>query len=52
MNPEWTVKQHAKKLGVGSGRVIDAQEDANIMAILKLCSPDVVIKSDTEFKRF
>lgn len=52
LNPMWTVKQHAESLGVGDGRVIDAQEDVTIMTILRLCSPDVVIESDTQFTRF
>ena len=52
LNPKLTIKQHAEKLGVGGGRVIDAQEDATIMALLKLCSPDIVIESDIQFTKF
>ena len=52
LNPKLTIKQHSAKLGVGGGRVIDAQEDATKMALLRLCSPDVVIESDIQFTRF
>ena len=52
LNPKRTVKQHAEELDVGGGRVIDAQEDTTIMTLLRLCSPDIVIESDTQFTRF
>ena len=46
------VESEARSMGLGKARVIDMQEDSQVIALLTMCDPKVVLSSDKEFVDF
>ncbi len=50
--PSNTVREHAVSLGLSGASEVELGLDGNVMALLKLCSPQIPIDSDTDFTTF
>ena len=46
------VVDQATAMGVAERRIVDAQDDQNIMALLGQCNPSTILESDQEFMEF
>lgn len=47
-----SVEEHANKLGIVGATIIEAQDDSDIVTMLRLCDPRISIQSDVEFMKF
>ena len=50
--PPNTVLEHAVNLGLSGASEVELGLDGNVMALLKLCSPQIPIESDIDFTTF
>ena len=47
-----SVKHQVAEMGITGARIVDAQDDPNIMALLRQCDPSIVLESEDEFLEF
>ena len=47
-----SVEKQAGEMGISGARIIDAQEDPDVRALVKQCDPRIILNSDEEFLEF